>query len=471
MLLIANNELAANVGEKCSIGTLSYTKAGLVMLFIWLLWGDFFFILMSIMIPIVLPLKLNQLGASNTLIGLFVTTIPSIVGFSVIPIISFRSDRYRSHLGRRIPFLMFATPFVSAFLILIGFSEEVGGFLHGLIADWIHISPKTVILSFIGLIVIFFQIFHMVNSSVYYYLFNDVVPTAFLARFLSLVRVVGLVVGVVFNMFIFRYAEAYAKEIFSVTGLLYFVGFFLMCWKVKEGRYPPPNENVDGKQGILSSCRTYAVECFTNRFYWYFFLANTFWAVTNCFAVFTVFANKSLGLNLEQLGYIAGWSGLTSMIISFPAGLLSDRYHPFRVAIVAMIASIPITAMNMIFLFYDFHINTTLIIVYIITFINVPVYSLYAVSAIPMYMKLMPKDRYGQFGSADAMVRCLGMIIGSILVGIFMDVMKNIHNGDPFYYRYALVGMIPFQIISVIFMLLVYRYFKKLGGVSNYSAP
>ena len=56
-------------------GTLTYTTTGLMALFAWLLWGDFCFTLMAVMVPNVLPLKLNQLGASNMLLVLLVTHI------------------------------------------------------------------------------------------------------------------------------------------------------------------------------------------------------------------------------------------------------------------------------------------------------------------------------------------------------------------------------------------------------------
>jgi len=51
------------------VGTLSYTKVGLVWLFVWLLWGDFCFTLMEAVIPSIVPLKLKELGAPNWLMA------------------------------------------------------------------------------------------------------------------------------------------------------------------------------------------------------------------------------------------------------------------------------------------------------------------------------------------------------------------------------------------------------------------
>jgi hypothetical protein len=49
---------------------LTYTKAGLFVLFSWLLWGDFCYTLMEAVVPSILPLKLKGLGCSNWLMGL-----------------------------------------------------------------------------------------------------------------------------------------------------------------------------------------------------------------------------------------------------------------------------------------------------------------------------------------------------------------------------------------------------------------
>jgi hypothetical protein len=48
-----------------TVGTLTYTKMGLVSLFAWLLWGDFCFQVMESLNPAIIPLKLRSLDAPN----------------------------------------------------------------------------------------------------------------------------------------------------------------------------------------------------------------------------------------------------------------------------------------------------------------------------------------------------------------------------------------------------------------------
>ena len=89
-------------------GTLTYTKPALAVLFFWLLWGDFCYMLMEAVTPSIMPLRFKDLGASNKEIGLILGTIPGFIYTVLNPIISFKSDRFRSRWGRRIPFIFFS---------------------------------------------------------------------------------------------------------------------------------------------------------------------------------------------------------------------------------------------------------------------------------------------------------------------------------------------------------------------------
>ena len=51
---------------------------------------------METVVTSILPLQFEKLGTSNTAIALIMTTIPMIITAVANPIISFKSDRYRS---------------------------------------------------------------------------------------------------------------------------------------------------------------------------------------------------------------------------------------------------------------------------------------------------------------------------------------------------------------------------------------
>ena len=75
-----------------SVGQLIYRPSGIVTLFAWLLWGDFIFNFMSLVMPSLLPLLLQDHGATNSEITIIVSSIMMVINAIVNPIISYYSD-------------------------------------------------------------------------------------------------------------------------------------------------------------------------------------------------------------------------------------------------------------------------------------------------------------------------------------------------------------------------------------------
>jgi len=453
-----------------SVGTLLYNKKTLLTLFLWLLWGDFCFTLMETLIPALMPLKLQQLNSPNLLIGLFLTTLPGILNATICPAVSFRSDRYRSKWGRRIPFMLLSSPFITLFLILIGFSDHISA----VIAKSFSLNPNTTIFVLIGIFIVGFQFFNMFVASVYYYLFNDVVPKEFLGRFLALFRMVGSAAGALFNFFLLKYAQTHFSEIMIIAAIVYFIVFMAMCYKVKEGDYPPPEQNLDGKEGLWSSIKTFFAESFGHKMYWCFYMFTTFWAMSAAIGPFYILMYKSMGMTVDQFGKVSGIIGIITTLLLFPAGWISDKYHPIvtmRIAMVTLVITMPLF---FIFLFRDFTPHQVLILYAAISAVTIPMTALYIAAELPTYMKILPKERYGQFSSSNAMVRSVGVIIAGLLSGGFMDYMKKIYAHTPnpnYYYRFAPVYQFVFLILSFVAFLLVYKIWKERGGIENYIAP
>jgi MFS family permease len=452
-----------------SVGTLTYTKAALFSLFAWLLWGDFCFVLMEAAAPAVLQVNLNEMGAPNWVLGLALSTIPGILNMTVCPVSSFWSDRFRSRWGRRIPFLFLATIPLSLFLVLLGFSRQIGALLHGALNG--GFSQIAVIIAVVLVLVFCFQIFHMVVASVYYYLFNDVVPAEVLARFMSIFRIVGVLSGAVFNWFFLKYAVSHMTEVFLLAAGLYATAFLLMCWKVKEGEYPPPPVHPDGGTGLVSGIKTFFTESFSIRFYWLFFLANTCYALTSVAAGFTLLQARSIGVDLDFFGKTAAVTAIVSAVLMYPAGIISDRLHPLRVLMWASIALLAIQPLWLVFLFYDFSPAVSQGLFIAITAVSAPAIALYLAAELPMYMRILPKSRYGQFSSANAMVRSFAIIIGGLLIGFALDWLAGFFSTKDYCYRFIPIWYFVFIGASLYFLRRLYTEWLKLGGSTSYHPP
>ena len=100
-----------------------------------------------------------------------------------------------------------------------------------------------------------------------------------------------------------------------------------------------------------------------------------------------------------------------------------------------------------------------------ITMTLVPMFflAIHSTSELPMYMLLLPKERYGQFCAAQGMVTACLMILGSFCAGRFIDII-----GD---YRYLFLWQFFFYVISMVFMLLLYVEWKRHGGRKDYVPP
>ena len=55
---------------------------------------------------------------------------------------------------------------------------------------------------------------------------------------------------------------------------------------------------------------------------------------------------------------------------------------------------------------------------------------------LPMYMRVLPRENYGQFCPANAMVRSLGVIVGGFFAGLSLDMMKHFYPDNDYACRF-----------------------------------
>ncbi len=225
-----------------SVGTLTYTKGGLVNVFFWMLWGDFCLNLMDSGVwQYVIPLQLSKYGLSKEKIGFLTGTMVEIMSIFMVVIISTWSDRHRGRLGRRMPFMLYATPPLAAFLIAVGFSPEIAGWLQHTFPRYFgEFAMSSLVVGVIAFTVIGWKFFDLFPQTVYYYLFPDVIPPKLMGRFVSLFRVCANGGTMAFSLFLMKHAEDKPGLICSLSGGLYLFAFIMLALMVKEGEYPPP---------------------------------------------------------------------------------------------------------------------------------------------------------------------------------------------------------------------------------------
>ena len=394
-------------GGEYRVGTLVYDNRGLMNVFVWILWGDFFFaFLQSNVVFSVLPIQLHNLGFGVASMAILAGTIPSALGSIVAPAVGYRSDRLRSRWGRRIPYMVVTAPLAALFLVLMGFAGPIKSAVEtSSLVVALRIDPSVVATGVVGAIIVGFWFFYDFVGTVYYPLFVDVVPQEVMGRFYALFRLIGTLAGIIFNAFVFKYAETHVTAIYIWTAAFFIVGVTLMCLKVKEGQYPPPEDEPEGRRPpVWMQIRNYFVESFSRPVYLAFFLFTLVWAVSNaCMLWRTFFFLENAGLTVADMGRVSTWSGLITMVLMYPAGMLIDRFKPLPVLTYCTVLYLPAT-----FIGYYIHDFTSYAVIMLL---NVPLWVVWETVAMTAQLQVMDKEKMGQLMSANGLVRSTVRIV------------------------------------------------------------
>lgn len=466
---------AAGSGRVYRCGTLTYTKAGLFSLFTWILWGDFCFTIMESVVPQVMPLRLAALKCPGWLMGLILTSIPNVLNMTVAPWVSFKSDRHRGPMGRRLPFIVWTIPFLTASLIALGYSADAAKWLQHVLPVLQSYAPATVLIGLLLVFMAIFSFFNMFVNSVFWYLFNDVVPRELIGRFSGMLRIAGKLGGMVYTYFIFRYSNTHFREVFLGAALLYFFSFGLMCWRVKEGEYPPLEGETEqagkGFRGVV----TFWKESFTHKFYWLIFLSSGLAYFAWAAAIFDTLFLIEMGLNVENntIGQLLTFGGVASLPAMYVAAVFVDRWHPVRIWAYLAVFGVISQALPWVWVFvtlppkvyFWFALGNRLSM----TFYT----ALGAVASLPLGMRLFPKSRYGQFCSAQATFWSVIRIAGGVAAGVFVDIVMRFcpANHKTFAYRYIFSWCTFWVALATVFTVLVYRAWNRMGGDTRFHPP
>jgi MFS family permease len=436
-------------------GTLTYTSGGLVILFCWLLFGDFSWSMRDRSVGSMAQWYLNNIGVPNFLFGLLFTSLPACIGLVLSPVISVKSDRHRGPRGRRIPFLLVTTP--------IAASGMIGIALTPILSAWIHKnlfpggSELVVTVICFGIFWTAFDFATIAGSAVFGGLINDVVPKQLLGRFYGLFRAISLIDGIVFNFWLMGKTPRYFTLMLLVIGVFYGVAFMWVCYKVKEGDYPPPPPRPKSKNPA-GGIKTYFRECYSRPYYVmiYLFIALVYLsaAPVNTFALRYA---DSLGLSMDTYGKGLAITYTCSLCLAWFIGWLVDRFHPLRMTMFAVAGYLAISVWG--------HFYATTQMTFLVAWVMHGVLSgCMWTSMATLGQRLFPHEKFAQYASAISFLSSPLLMCVAPLVGVFIDRSGNI-------YRYTFTFGVCFSIVALVCGWIVYRQFMRLGGPRNYVAP
>ena len=441
------------------VGTLRYTLPRLLLVSVCMLLAtQSLALLCNHLVPSLQPILLDRAGASAKVIALVVGTIPQIFNFVLNPLISTCSDKTRTRYGRRMPYLIWSAPVMAGLLAALAWSGEIaallGRVLPGADAAQLHLGVLIAIL-------LLFSITYFFPGTVVYYLIADVIPQNCLVRYMSFSSFCATGLTFLFNYFILDLAANRMKPTLCAIGGLYLLVYILLFRLVREGEYPPVADKIDRKSGKLRTAVEYFAmffrQCFRHRIFIFLFIAvGLNQASTICRGMFNVlFATKDLQMTVAQYGQVIGYGALASALIVLPMGRVMSRFHPIYLY---FIGGIIVMTTNVFGFFFVRSYESFMVVGIAMTI----VYTIQNLAWTPMGIALMPRDKYGQFCSAQGMVVALALCLGSYLGGVLTDI---------FGYRVMFVWDFVVTTMAMAALVVVMREWRRFGGKNAYQPP
>ena len=252
--------------------------------------------------------------------------------------------------------------------------------------------------------------------------------------------------------------QSHFPLIFFGIGLVYGLSFLAMCWRVKEGTYPAPQPIKEGEGGFLPALRLYFRNCFAKPYYlWVFAAIAAPWISFIGVNHFSVYYAKSLSMDMTTYGKCLAVTYTCSLVLSYPLGMLADRFHPLRTSLVALGLYVLVTLGGALF-------ATTPQAFSVFFVLHGVLSGAWMTSSASLPLRMFPRTSFSQFYSALYMVIGLGIMMAGPLIGQAIDFTHR-------FYRLTFMASCGFATLGLALGLIVHTKFMKRGGPTGYVAP
>lgn len=98
-----------------------------------------------------------------------------------------------------------------------------------------------------------------------------------------------------------------------------------------------------------------------------------------------------------------------------------------------------------------------------------------AVVEIPRLIELFPREKFGQFSGAIALLRGPARMVGGFLAGLFVDLWVRLifpkETHGLYGYRFEFLWTAPLTVLAFYFQYRTFRTWKRLGGGVSFAPP
>jgi len=357
----------------------------------------------------------EEFALSATAIG-FVMTWDNYLNMFIQPIVGERSDRTRTRIGRRKPWMLVGAPLAAIFFIGIPLADSV------------------IVIMFA---ILFTNVAMALFRSPTVALLGDLFPSSQRSTANGIINLMGglgtiiafLIGGVLYSL------GRITPFVFGSVVMLAAIGVVLLF--IREPENPPEDEEKDPKQGFLSNLRE--VLNASDRSGLLILSAILCWFLGyNALETWiSSFGKFELGIDEGTMSMLTASMALTFVIFAVPSGLIATRFGRKRVIMVGIGGMVVLTL-------YGFIVSNLIMLLMLLIPAGI-FWALINVNSLPMVYDIGGDSRIGAFTGMYYLAANLAAVGGPQGVGVLIDLTQE-------NYRIMFLFAAVFMVLAGVFM-------------------
>lgn len=349
------------------------------------------------------PLILSDFVKHSVLVGL-IMTIDNVFGVIFQPLFGNLSDRHRSRLGRRIPYIMVAAP-ISALLFFF--------------------IPRMTTLISLMLVIITFNFFMSVWRSPMIALMPDLTPKPLWSKANGLINLMGGLAGILAFLVGGKLANAFGRPmVFTMGAVVMFLAILLLCLTVREpsrlpiqGKLHLEEGDENGKEASdhMSLLAFKDIPKDQKRNLLRILLAIFFWfcAYNAIETFFTLYAKNILGQSDGAASMLLAFFTGTFVLFALPAGLIGTKIGRKK--------SIVIGLLGITFSFIPMLLISSLMVLRVLLLVAGIFWAMININSLPLVLEIAREEELGTYTGYYYFFSFGASIVSPILFGLIRD--------------------------------------------------
>ena len=365
------------------------------------------------------PIFLRNFGLAFAVVGA-IMTIDNIFAVTIQPYIGFLSDKTKTRLGRRRPYILVSAPIATITLALI---------------------PVSPVLPLMLVAIVIMNLAMAVHRTPTIALVPDITPSEYLSKANGIINFMGGV-GALLAFFVGGMLYDIKPALpFLFAAILLLASSLLIVAVIKEPEVPPGSQS---SEGALRDMFETLIRAFKEKdpslkgillaiFAWFF----AYGAVE---AFFTSYGKWYLGVKESTAAMVLGLFALTFILMSIPSGFIATRIGRRKTINIGLmglvlVLSVPIFVKNLLF------VTAAMLAGGVFwAFVNV--------NSLPIVVDLAPEEKIGGHTGLYYLFEMTALIISPPVTGFFIDLVG---------YRAVFAVAVVWLVVAILFMRLVKR--------------